>query len=117
MFNQLRTWGADRSTLNATHVEQKLEDFANEKAKLIHRNSNLTYELLREDNNECLELFGSNLSEKLDSDVVSRLIGFYRIVFGTQTEIQSALVNVQLTRIGYKSKILCRFYKLLFKLF
>lgn len=58
MLSQLKLWGVNQFILNATYVEQKMKDFAN-KMGLEH------YAFLRQDYNECLELFEIDLSQKL----------------------------------------------------
>lgn len=85
MFEQLYIWGAEEFILNATYVEQKLKDFENEMG-------HVTY--LREDYNECLELFEEDLSKKLAPDTVSRIISLFRMMYGNRTEIETALVRV-----------------------
>lgn len=87
MVDQLRLWGVERSILNATYVEQKMNDFANEMGQE-------NYAFLREDYNECLELFEMDLSQKLAPDIVSRFIRLYRMIYGDRTQIETALVRV-----------------------
>lgn len=52
------------------------------------------YAFLRENYNECLELFEMDLSQKLAPDTVSRIISLYRMIYGNRTEVDTALVRV-----------------------
>lgn len=87
MWKQLQNWNTENVIINATYVEQKLKDFANKKGQE-------TYEFLREDFKECLELFETDLSKGLNSYTVSRLINLYRMMYGNRTEIETGLVRV-----------------------
>lgn len=87
MLSQLELWGVKQFILNATYVEQKMKDFANEMGQE-------NYAFFREDYNECLELFEMDLSQKLAPDTVSRIISLFRMVYGNRTEVETALVRI-----------------------
>lgn len=87
-LRRLKTWGASNEFfLNATFVEQKLKNFADVQGQT-------KYSILREDFDECLELYKVDLSKKLPPDTVSRLITLHRVMYGNRTEIDNALVRI-----------------------
>lgn len=87
MLSQLELWGVKQFILNATYVEQKMKDFANEMGQE-------NYAFLCQDYNECLELFEMDLSQKLAPDTVSRIISLFRMIYGNRTEVETALVRI-----------------------
>lgn len=54
----------------------------------------LPYSFDRDEYNECLELFVEDISKTVASDTVSRVMTLQRILYGNQTEIESALVSI-----------------------
>lgn len=65
---------------------QKQKDDAN-------RMGHAMYEFFREDYTECLEMFAEDLSKIVAPDIANRLISLHKIIYGNQTEIETALVN------------------------
>lgn len=77
--------GTENFILNVTYVEQKMINLVNQ--------TDENYAFLREDFNECLDLFQMDLSKKLAPDTVSRIISLFRMMYGNRTQIETALVK------------------------
>ncbi|XP_031634260.1 uncharacterized protein LOC116347696 [Contarinia nasturtii] len=84
LFSKLRSWNTRNIVLNVTYVEQKMNETQIERGQL-------PYSFDRDEYNECLELFAEDLSKKVASDTISRVMTLQRILYGNRTEIENAL--------------------------
>lgn len=86
MFWMIHRRGTENEfILDVTYVEQKMINLVNQ--------TDENYAFLREDFNECLDLFQMDLSKKLAPDTVSRIISLFRMMYGNRTQIETALVK------------------------
>ncbi|XP_055301815.1 uncharacterized protein LOC129568196 [Sitodiplosis mosellana] len=83
-LRQIFEWNVSNIVANVMYVEQKQKQDAKQMGQM-------QYEFNREDYNECLEIFVEDLTKILAPEIAYRLISLHRIIYGNQTEIQTAL--------------------------
>lgn len=102
----LKMWNTKNIVLNVTYVEQKQMEIVTERGQM-------QYEFMRDDYNECLDLFATDLLKALHPTmsaivspnsipIISRMIKMYKILYGNRKEIETGLVScrVQLAKIS-----------------